>query len=95
MKVSLADPEHQVTKGEVWRVGDSRLACVSVYDGWQTYAPLLAEDALLVPYPTPIVALTARARARRIVMVQPDPWLAGHLLDKYAQVYGDEAVAPL
>ena len=55
----------------------------------------LAEDALLVPYPTPIVALTARARARRIVMVQPDPWLAGHLLDKYAQVYGDEAVAPL
>jgi hypothetical protein len=92
MKVSLADPEHAVEKGEVWRVGDSHLACVSVYDGWVTYGPLLTAGALLVPYPTPIVALTARARATRTVMVQPDQWLAGHLLDKFAQVYGEDAI---
>ena len=93
MKVSLADPEHEVQKGEVWRVGDNLLAVVSIYDGWPTFMPLLSAGRLLVPYPTPIVALTARARGEReIVMVQPDPWLAGHLLDKFAQVYGPETV---
>jgi hypothetical protein len=92
MKVSLADPDHKVAPGEVWNVGDGFLACVSVYDGWPVFGPLLTAGRLLVPYPSPIVALTARARAKQCVMVQPDSWLAGHLLDKFTQVYGPGTV---
>jgi hypothetical protein len=29
------------------------------------------------------------------VMVQPDPWLAGHLLDKYAEIHGEGEVEKL
>jgi hypothetical protein len=94
MKVSLGDPEHRTETGEVWRVGEAHyLAVVSVYDGWPTYAPLLEGDRLLIPYPTPVIPLTQRARNNELVMVQPDTWLAGHLLDKYAEVHGPEAVA--
>jgi hypothetical protein len=92
MSVSLGDPRHTLAAGEVWRVGTGLLAVVSIYDGWNVYGPLLTGKRLLVPYPSPIVPLTERARKTELVMVQPDPWLAGHLVDKYAEVYGEGEV---
>jgi hypothetical protein len=89
----LADPRHGPEAGQVWHVGDNYLVIASVYDGWATYGPLLTEGRLLVPYPTPIVALTEQARDKTLVMVQPDAWLAGHLLDKYADVRGEDTVS--
>jgi len=92
LSVSLADPEYQPAAGDVWRVGRSYLCVVSIYDGWPTYTPLLADGRLLVPYPTPIVALTQPAE---LVMVQPDEWLAGHLLDKYAELRDTSEIGKL
>lgn len=92
MDVSLAEPRHHVETGEVWEVGRSLLVVDSIYDGWATFGPLLTGKRLLVPYPSPIVPLTERGRKRELVMVQPDPWLAGHLLDKHAEVYGEDSV---
>jgi hypothetical protein len=92
MSVSLGDPQHATEQDQIWRVGNSFLVVASIYDGWPIYAPLLEGDRILVPYPTPIVPLTERARKATLVMVQPDEWLAGHLLDKYAEVYGEEEV---
>jgi hypothetical protein len=89
----LDDPGHVVEPGQVWKVGHNFLVVASVYDGWPLYGPLLTEDRLLVPYPTPVVALTEQARDKTLVMVQPDAWLAGQLLDKYADVRGEDEVA--
>jgi hypothetical protein len=47
---------------------------------------------LFVPYPTPTLPLTQRSATRPLLMVQPDTWLAGHVLDKYAAVRGEDAV---
>lgn len=96
LDVSLGDPEHTVEKGDVWLLGGRHhLAVVSIYSGWPVFGPLLGEDDLLVPYPTPVVPITKRARERRLVLVQPDAWLAGHLLDKFAHVNGAEQVEKL
>ena len=95
LSVTLGDPEHRPDTGEVWAVGKSFLCVVSIYDGWATYVPLLSEDRLLVPYPTPILPLTDRGQRSELVMVQPDAWLAGHLLDKYAEIHGAGAVERL
>lgn len=92
MDVTVGNPQHKVKRGEVWNVAHHSLVIVSVYDGWKTFTPLLGKGDLLVPYPTPIVPLTEKARKTRLVMVQPDAWLAGHLLDKYVQVNGAEGV---
>lgn len=91
--VSIGDPTHRPEKGELWNVGPHVLVIAGVYDGWPAWAPLLQEGDLLVPYPTPTLPLTERADVNRLVLVQPDPWLAGHLLDKYAAVRGAETIA--
>jgi hypothetical protein len=88
--VSIGDPQHEVADGQVWRVGDHLLVVAGVYDGWEQWAPLLTEGDLFVPYPTPTLPLTERATRQRLVMVQPDRWLAGHVLDKFAAVRGEE-----
>jgi len=95
LSVTLADPEHSAAAGDVWSVGKSFLCVVSIYDGWPTFLPLLTEGRLLVPYPTPILPLTDRGQRSQLVMVQPDPWLAGHLLDKYAEIHGEGEVEKL
>lgn len=90
--VSIGDPNHEVERGQLWRVGRHTLAVVGIYDGWPTWAPLLEDGDLFVPYPTPTLPLGDRAERSRLVLVQPDPWLAGHLLDKYAAVRGEDGI---
>jgi ParB-like nuclease domain len=87
--VSIGDPAHDCAAGETWALGPHLLVIEPIYDGWQRWIPLLGEGDLLVPYPTPTLPLTQRAQHHRLVMVQPDPWLAGHVLDKYAAVRGE------
>jgi ParB-like nuclease domain len=88
--VSIGDPRHTCERGERWRVGRHVLIVDSVYDGWPRWKGELAEGDLFVPYPTPTLPLTERAGRQRLVMVQPDAWLAGHVLDKYASVRGED-----
>jgi hypothetical protein len=90
--VSVGDPRHAVTYGETWSLGEHTLICCGVYEDWRYWAPLLKGDMLFVPYPTPTLPLTQRSATRPLLMVQPDTWLAGHVLDKYAAVRGEDAV---
>lgn len=97
LKVSIADPEHVVEPHDHWLLYQNArpahsLFIESVYSGFAAFSGHVGPEDLFVPYPSPIVPLTERARERRLVMVQPDAWLAGHLLDKYAQVHGPESV---
>lgn len=94
--VTVGDPQREVAKGEVWALGHHLLVCENVYDGWPKWVEFLTGDeTLLVPYPTPTLPLTERAKVAPLVMIQPDPWLAGHVLDKYAAIHGDDSVSKL
>jgi hypothetical protein len=94
--VSIGDPVYEVASGEVWSLGPHVLVVEQVYDGWQNWVEFLTDEhVLFVPYPTPTLPLTVRANSNRLVMVQPDPWLAGHVLDKYAAVRGEDQITKL
>lgn len=93
--VSVADPIHQPTGGQVWAVGPHRLVVADVFTGWPLFVPHLAAGAMLVPYPGPYLLLTNRAQHTPLVLVQPDTYLAGHLLDKYAAVHGTDGIRQL
>ena len=54
------------------------------------WAPLLEGDVVFMPYPTPLVPHAPDIGA--LVMVQPIPYLAGHLLDKWQNITGEEPV---
>lgn len=90
--VSLAEPTHQVETGDVYRIGNHVLVVGDVMSDWPLWAPLLRSEALFVPYPGPYSALSAKAAERPLVLVQPDHYLAGHLLDKYESVRGPGSV---
>lgn len=76
--------------GQIWELGEHRLVVAEVFDGWPRWTPLLIEDSLFLPYPTPLSPFADRAVGRRLVMVQPERYLAGHLLDKWARISGQE-----
>lgn len=104
--VTLGEPAHEVHLGEVYRLGPCdnegdagprvagphHLCIVSVATGWPVFAPLLKPDVLLLPYPGIYLPLTKRLLAGRAVFVQPDRYLAGHLLDKWAAMFGDDSI---
>ena len=46
---------------------------------------------LFCPYPDPYYPLLDRPRADPCLFVQPNKYLAGHLLDKYAAVFGPDS----
>ncbi|MCC9309118.1 hypothetical protein LN042_18865 [Kitasatospora sp. RB6PN24] len=90
--VTVGEPEHQVEPGQVWQLGEHRLVVAEVFDGWPRWAPLLVDNSLFLPYPTPLAPFADRAEGRRLVMVQPERYLAGHLLDKWARITGQQPV---
>jgi hypothetical protein len=93
LNVAIAEPEHQVNKGEVWRLGDRHVLIIAeVLTEWQQWRDYLKDDVIFAPYPGPFVPLTIKAEGRSLVMVQPDSYIAGHILDQYALAKGADSV---
>lgn len=90
--VTIAEPRHKVEPGQVWSLGHHVLICASVINNWAAWLPYLEKDCLFVPYPGPFVALSDRAEQYKMILVQPDPYIAGHILDRYADIGGEEMV---
>lgn len=88
--VSVDEPRHEVSMGDLWLLGDRHhLAVADVMAAWPLWAPLLADGSLFVPYPGPYAPLALKADEFALVMVQPDTYIAGHILDKYEAVRGE------
>lgn len=86
--VTIGEPRHQVTRGQIWRLGPHWLVIADLFTDWPVWSPLLTGDVVFLPYPTP---LTPHAPyAAPLVMVQPETYLAGHLLDKWQDITGEK-----
>lgn len=84
--VTTGPPRTEVTTGQVWQLGPHHLVIADVYTEWATWVPLLTPGSTFLPYPTPLAPHAPGAA--RLVLVQPEPYLAGHLLDKWQDVTG-------
>jgi ParB-like nuclease domain len=92
-QATVGPPRHEVTTGEAWRLSERHtLVVAGVYDGAALWSPFLAGHALFIPYPTPMLPLTEKAEELTLLLVQPNPYLAGHLLDRYEDQHGPEAL---
>ncbi len=93
MDITIAEPRHEVNPGDRFVLGDQHyLFCVSPIDEWEDWKDLLIESALLCVYPGPFVPFGAKAAKHRLVMVQPDTYICGHILDRYADANGEDSV---
>lgn len=86
--VTVGEPTHKPGHGSRWRLGDHVLVVARVHDEHHLWAPLL-DGRVFAPYPDPFVVATDWARENTLLLVQPDPYLAGHLLDKWASMFGE------
>lgn len=85
--VAVAEPRHQPAHGTVWKVGRHWLIVARVSDEHALWTGHLEGDAVFCPYPEPYLPSTALGMARTLVMVQPNRYLAGHLLDKHEAMW--------
>lgn len=84
--VSVAEPVHQPAHGSRWRVGDHLLVVARVsaeHDQWRDDLP----GRIFCPYPDPYLTLSTLATSEPLLLVQPNRYLAGHLLDKHDAVF--------
>lgn len=86
--VTVGEPRHAVEHGQVWALGEHRLVIADLFTEWHLWKPFLEEGVTFMPYPTPLVPHAPDIG--RLVMVQPIPYLAGHLLDKWQNITGME-----
>lgn len=86
--VTVGEPRHQVQPGQVWRLGEHHLVVADLFTGWAAWSGLLQDDDVFLPYPTALAPWSRKLKERRLVMVQPEPYLAGHLLDKWENITG-------
>lgn len=90
--VTVAEPEHQPHHGEVWTVGAHTLVVARIHDEHHLWRDLLTDDVKFAPYPEPYLTASDLGRAHTLLLVQPNTYLAGHLLDKHASMFPNEAV---
>jgi hypothetical protein len=90
--VTVGEPEIQAHTGQVWQVGRHHLVVADVHADWHRFLPLLEDGDLLWPYPSLLAPFASQAEERRVVMVQPNNYLAGWLLTKYKSVTGQTPV---
>jgi hypothetical protein len=48
--------------------------------------------AYFLPFAGPLVPLSKKADSHTLIMVQPDTYIAGHVLDRYAEIHGEHSV---
>lgn len=95
LDVNWGMPQHRPEVGQVWRLGKHYLVVGSVMQPSAWYPTLTAAgspETVFIPYPGPYATLTQKAREQTFVMVTPDTFVAGHLLDKHASVFGAKEV---
>lgn len=94
LKVTIGEPETQVEDGQVYTLGRHTLAVVDVVHDVRRWMSLLKETCIFAPYPGPLVpqTLIAADPEKTLLLVQPNCYIAGQMLDQYKAAYGEESV---
>jgi len=90
--VTMAEPRQAVTAHEVWHIGRHILVVAKLLTEWPLWRDYLTEGVLFCPYPDPYLTMSDRARDETMLLVQPNTYLAGHLIDKHRSAFPDETV---
>lgn len=91
--ITIDDPKHSVARGDHFLLNERHhLIICSPITEWSQWTPLLIEGALLCPWAGVYVPFAVKARDHALIMVQPDPYIAGHILDRYAEVHGKKSI---
>ncbi len=99
INIAVSDPRHECKLGDHYelRAGDEvhDLLCYGVIGDWKHWVQHLignAENAVFCPFPGSFVPFSTKAKNHRLVMVQPNLYICGHILDRWTEVHGSKSV---
>lgn len=93
LDICIDEPRTKVEKGDRWQLGKHILICADVIADWASWVEELeGEETLFIPYAGIYAALAKKAEQHRLVIVQPDTYIASLIVDRYIDVYGAEVV---
>lgn len=83
LSVTIQDPKTIIEKGNVKELGKHLLIVADPVRDVKVWLPYMTPEVIFAPYPGPYAALSLLAEENKIVLVQPDEWIAGHICDRY------------
>jgi hypothetical protein len=86
--VAVEEPRHQPIHTSRWKLGRHLLVVARISDEHHLWAGDL-DGRVFCPYPEPYITVSQLAQNAPLLLVQPNRYLAGHLLDKHDAVYPD------
>lgn len=100
LSITVAEPKHEVKRGEVWKLDEHVVICCDLITEFKKFLPFLESESLstdgkimFCPLASPLLPLAKVAKTHKLVIVQPDEFIAGHTVDRYAEVRGEKHVA--
>jgi hypothetical protein len=91
--VAIGEPRTEVHHGQHWKLGGSHdlliLSVISESQGWRDF---LFDNSLFCPYPNPMTALSIKSQTHHLLLIQPDLYIAAHMLDQYEAIHGTGSV---
>ena len=88
--VTIGEPETVVSHGETWHLGKHTLVVAKLMNEHHLWAEHLTDGVQFVPYPEPYITTTDLAEQSPMLLVQPNRYLAGHLIDKHNSAHPDD-----
>ena len=91
--VVVGEPSNIVHHGQHWKLGGSHdLLALSVIADSPRWRDCLYDNTLFCPYPNPLTALSMKSKTHHLLLIQPDLYIAGHILDQYQAINGKDSV---
>lgn len=96
LDICIDEPRTKVEKGDRWALDRHILICSDVINNWSEWVDELSgEDTLFIPYAGIYAPLAKKAEQHKLVIVQPDTYIAGLIIDRYIDVHGSDLVNKL
>lgn len=93
MDITIDDPRHETALGDHYVLaGRHHLVVAGVMRDWSKWSGLLTDGMILCPYPGPFTPFGSVPSKHPLLMVQPDTYIAGHILDRFTEVFGEDSV---
>jgi len=82
------DPKTKIERGQTTQLGKHLLICADPIKEVPSWLKFLKEGDLFCPFPGPYILQTHAANKARLILVQPDPFIAGYIVDRFNETDG-------
>lgn len=91
---SVDEPRHRVENGDKYLIDDRHiLICSNLTSDWKNWKSYLkGDDLLFIPYPSIYILQSEKIAEFKLLIVQPDEFIFGKMLDIHCDLHGEDSI---